>query len=122
MMVDAGRGKLYDGQKTLRARWTELEDVWRDAIAKEFDERVWQPLDRQTSDLLLEPRHPQKLRQHQPRIVEAQGLVEIGRNQIVMVVVAMVNPVVFVNTYCHNIKPRMSITASSILLKRGSRP
>jgi uncharacterized protein YukE len=52
MMVDAGRGKLYDGQKTLRARWTELEDVWRDAIAREFDERVWQPLDQQTSELL----------------------------------------------------------------------
>ena len=52
MKVDAGRGKLYDAQKTLRLRWEEAQTAWNDVMRQEFEEHLWEPLDKQTSSLL----------------------------------------------------------------------
>lgn len=50
MKVDAGRGRLYDAQKTLRAKWDETAETWNDQVRAEFEERVWGPLDQFTTD------------------------------------------------------------------------
>ena len=52
MKVDAGRGKLYDAHKTLRLKWEEAQTVWHDGVSKEFEEKVWEPLDMQSCDVL----------------------------------------------------------------------
>jgi hypothetical protein len=52
MRVDDGRGKLYDAHKTVRLRWEEAQTLWRDANMKDFEERVWQPLDMETAEML----------------------------------------------------------------------
>ena len=50
MKVDAGRGKLYDAQKVLRAKWDETAETWSDTVRAEFEEKVWLPLDQYTSE------------------------------------------------------------------------
>ena len=52
MKVDAGRGKLYDAQKVLRHHWDEVSEMWNDPVRVEFEEKVWQPLDQDTSETL----------------------------------------------------------------------
>ena len=52
MRVDAGRGKLYDAHKTLRLKWEETQTIWQDTAMKDFEERIWGPLDMQTCDVL----------------------------------------------------------------------
>ena len=52
MKFGASRSQLYDAQKTARVRWDQISDVWSDAAAQEFQERVWQPLDGQVSEIL----------------------------------------------------------------------
>lgn len=52
MRVDAGRGKLYDAHKTVRLRWEEVQTVWQDANMKDFEERVWEPLELETAEIL----------------------------------------------------------------------
>ena len=50
MKGDAGRGKLCDAQKTLRAKWEETAETWTDTVRAEFEEHVWLPLDQYTSE------------------------------------------------------------------------
>jgi hypothetical protein len=50
MKVDAGRGKLYDAQKVIRARWDQVSEAWSDQVKAEFEEQTWGPLDQLTSD------------------------------------------------------------------------
>ena len=52
MKVDAGRGKLYDAQKTLRARWDTIADLWSDDVRRSFEEHIWTPLDQLVSEEL----------------------------------------------------------------------
>ena len=52
MRVGANRSQLFDAQKSARAHWDNLQDVWDDVPRREFDEQTWQPLDRHVSDLL----------------------------------------------------------------------
>jgi hypothetical protein len=52
MRVDASRGKLYDAQKTIRARWEDTLNIWRDMNQKEFEEHIWLPMDQQTAEVL----------------------------------------------------------------------
>ena len=52
MKVDAGRGKLYDAQKVIRARWDDVSEAWTDQVKGEFETTTWVPLDQLTSDAL----------------------------------------------------------------------
>lgn len=52
MKFGATRSQLYDAQKTGRARWESTAETWHDASRHEFEEQVWDPLDRQVSDVL----------------------------------------------------------------------
>lgn len=52
MRFGASRSRLYDAQKSARARWDALEEIWNDDARREFDETAWQPLDRGVTDLL----------------------------------------------------------------------
>lgn len=48
MPLSTGRGKLFNGLKTLRAQWQRVQDVWDDAVAREFEENVFKLLDDET--------------------------------------------------------------------------
>jgi acyl transferase domain-containing protein len=52
MKFGANRSQLYDAQKTLRAKWDVVCELWNDSTRQEFEERVWEPLDMQTSETL----------------------------------------------------------------------
>ena len=52
MTFGASRSQLYDAQKTARARWELVTEVWSDDSRREFEEQTWQPLDQMTSDAL----------------------------------------------------------------------
>ena len=52
MYVGAGTSKLRHAIKTLRARWDESEDGWRDAIRQEFERKRVEPLDAQATSTL----------------------------------------------------------------------
>ena len=52
MKFGASRSQLYDAQKSARARWESTAETWHDASRQEFEEQVWDPLDRQVSDVL----------------------------------------------------------------------
>jgi hypothetical protein len=52
MPLSTGRGKLFNSLKVLRARWERVQDVWSDAVAKDFEETVWNGLDAQVQATL----------------------------------------------------------------------
>lgn len=52
MRIGANRGQIYDAQKAMRAKWDDLDAVWADDARREFGETVWEPLDREVSDLM----------------------------------------------------------------------
>ena len=52
MRVGSSRSMLYDAQKTARARWDAVCDIWNDPTRQEFEENTWVPLDRQASEVL----------------------------------------------------------------------
>lgn len=52
MRVGANRSQLFDAQKSARARWQTLQDVWDDVARREFEETTWLPLDQHVSELL----------------------------------------------------------------------
>lgn len=54
MSLDTGRMKLYSSMKTLRVRWDQVRDVWNDAVSREFEEKIWEPLDAQVQVTLRE--------------------------------------------------------------------
>ena len=45
MRMGSSRSQLYDAQKTIRARWDALGDVWNDSTRREFEEKTWEPLE-----------------------------------------------------------------------------
>jgi hypothetical protein len=52
MKVGANRGQLFDSQKTARAHWANVCDLWDDQMQREFEEQTWVPLDKNVSDVL----------------------------------------------------------------------
>jgi hypothetical protein len=52
MKIDGPRGRLYDAQQTIRAQWNAVTEFWGDANKADFEERVWEPLDLETSEAL----------------------------------------------------------------------
>ncbi len=52
MKFGASRSQLYDAQKTARARWESTVETWNDDSRRQFEEAVWEPLDRMVSDAL----------------------------------------------------------------------
>ena len=52
MKFGASRSQLYDAQKPARARWDSTAETWADDARREFEEQVWEPLDRLVSDTL----------------------------------------------------------------------
>jgi hypothetical protein len=50
MKIDGPRGRLYDAQQTIRAKWNETCEHWSDATRGDFEEHVWIPMDQLTSD------------------------------------------------------------------------
>ncbi len=51
MRVDGARGKLHDAHKTLKAQWEFVQMVWNDQNKKEFEEKIYIPLDQLTNEL-----------------------------------------------------------------------
>jgi hypothetical protein len=52
MKVGASRGQLYDAQKSSRAIWDSTREMWTDDARREFEDRVWIPLDASVSNAL----------------------------------------------------------------------
>ncbi|VTR96746.1 hypothetical protein [Tuwongella immobilis] len=52
MKVDAGRGKLYSALKTVRHQWDAFEESWQDPMRQDFEEQIWEPLNRMSVDTL----------------------------------------------------------------------
>jgi hypothetical protein len=52
MRIGSSRSQLYDAQKTARARWEAVGEVWNDSTRHEFEAKTWEPLDREASDVL----------------------------------------------------------------------
>ncbi len=52
MKFGASRSQLYDGHKTLRAKWDSVGEVWSDQTKVEFEEKVYDPLERQSTEVL----------------------------------------------------------------------
>lgn len=52
MRFGANRSQLYDAQKTARAKWDSVSEVWVDDSRVSFNERVWEPLDNLVSETL----------------------------------------------------------------------
>ncbi len=50
MSLNSASVELTDGMKTLGAVWDETRAVWDDAVAADFEERFWLPLQAQTGD------------------------------------------------------------------------
>ena len=44
MSVYAGRVKIKDASKTLRARWNSTKSLWRDEVSRKFEEKQLDPL------------------------------------------------------------------------------
>ena len=52
MRIGSSRSQLYDAQKTARARWDAVGELWNDSTRHEFEEHTWEPLDRQAAEVL----------------------------------------------------------------------
>jgi hypothetical protein len=52
MPLSTGRAKLFNAHKTLRARWERVQDVWNDAVRRDFADNVWKVLDDQVQTTL----------------------------------------------------------------------
>lgn len=51
MRIGSSRSQLYDAQKATRARWDAVCEVWTDSTRQEFEEKTWEPLDRQAAEV-----------------------------------------------------------------------
>ena len=45
MALYTGRAKLYDGMKTLRAHWDQIQQLWNDPVRQDFEEHYWNVLE-----------------------------------------------------------------------------
>ena len=52
MRFGASRSQIYDAQKTARAKWDQVLDVWTDSTKTEFANAIWEPLDARVSEFL----------------------------------------------------------------------
>ncbi|HEY2783406.1 MAG TPA: hypothetical protein VGJ05_00390 [Fimbriiglobus sp.] len=52
MKFGANRSQMYDAQKTARAKWDFVQDVWTDSTKTGFEETTWAPLDAHVSEYL----------------------------------------------------------------------
>ncbi|MGE3808299.1 MAG: hypothetical protein AB7K24_26865 [Gemmataceae bacterium] len=52
MALDTGRGKIYDGLKSLRADWDSVQRVWNDPVRRDFEENFWKELEVQVDATL----------------------------------------------------------------------
>jgi hypothetical protein len=52
MKFGANRSQIYDAQKTARAKWDFVQDVWTDSTKTGFEEVTWAPLDARVSEYL----------------------------------------------------------------------
>jgi hypothetical protein len=43
---------LYDAQKTARAKWEAVGELWNDSTRREFETKTWEPLDREAGEAL----------------------------------------------------------------------
>ena len=50
MSLNSASVELTDGIKTLGAVWDETRAGWTDAVAEDFEQRFWLPLQAQTDD------------------------------------------------------------------------
>lgn len=44
MSLNAGRGKLFNSMKVMRAHWDRVQDIWNDPVRQDFEENFWNPL------------------------------------------------------------------------------
>jgi hypothetical protein len=49
MSLNANATELNAALKAMREQWEAVRDVWRDGVADEFEETVWQPLEGQVN-------------------------------------------------------------------------
>lgn len=54
MYLDSAGNKLNLARKTLRARWGELEDSWRDSVAEHYAQDQVEPLQAAIANVLRE--------------------------------------------------------------------
>lgn len=52
MKFGASRSQLYDGQKGARAHWEGTIPLWDDSVRRDFEEKTWESLDRQVTEVL----------------------------------------------------------------------
>ena len=52
MKFGTTRSQFYDAQKTARARWDAVCDLWDDAVRREHGEKVVDELDKAVSEIL----------------------------------------------------------------------
>ena len=52
MYVGAGTSKLRHAAKTLRSRWDETEDAWRDSVRQDFERKRLEPIESQAHSTL----------------------------------------------------------------------
>ena len=52
MKFGSSRSQLYDAQKSARVHWDATTQVWGDSVQGEFEEKVWEPLDRHVTEVL----------------------------------------------------------------------
>ncbi len=52
MKFGSTRSQLYDAQQTARAHWQAALDDWHDPAQRDFEERIWVPLDEQVASVI----------------------------------------------------------------------
>lgn len=54
MSLSTGRMKLCSSMKTLRVHWDQVREVWNDPVSRDFEEKIWAPLEAQVQVTLRE--------------------------------------------------------------------
>jgi hypothetical protein len=52
MSVSTARGQIHAALKDLRLYWQRTRERWDDAVAHQFEERLWNPLEATTVNVL----------------------------------------------------------------------
>jgi hypothetical protein len=52
MSTSGGSNRLNHAIKTLRAKWDEVEDLWRDGVRRDFEKLHMEPLERQVASTM----------------------------------------------------------------------
>lgn len=51
-MSSGGSNRLNHAMKTLRAKWDEVESLWRDNVRRDFEKQHMEPLERQVNSTM----------------------------------------------------------------------